>query len=310
MKTILVATVKPFAGAAKQEIEKVASSAGYEVGYLEKYEDEDSLCEAVSSVDAMIVRSDKVTARVVAAAKNLKIVVRAGAGYDNLDFDALKTKNIVAMNTPGQNAGGVAELAVAMLIFMMRNRFEKGTGFEIEGKTLGLHGYGAVAKLFAAKCMALGMKAFAYDPFVSDSDILVAGAVPVHSLEELYSTCDVVSIHVPALPSTVGCVNYELLSKMKRSGRTVVLNTARAEVVDMDGLFKALQNNTALCYATDVIDAGRWDSFSETFGVRVWANRQKIGAQTQESNTRAARAAACQIVDFFEKGITKFQLNK
>ena len=310
MKTILVATVKPFAGAAKEEIVNEAAKAGYEVRFLEKYADEDALCQSVGSADALIVRSDKVTPRVVEAASELKIVVRAGAGYDNLDLDALKAKSIVAMNTPGQNAGGVAELAVAMLIFMMRNRFEKGTGFEIEGRRIGLHGFGAVARLFAAKCIALGMEASAYDPFVNDDAIRSAGVEPVHSLEELYGSCDAVSIHVPALPSTIGCVNYDLLSRMKSAGRCVVLNTARAEVVDMDGLYRALQENPALCYATDVIDAEKWDAFSEAFGTRVWADKQKIGAQTEESNIRAARAAARQIVDFFENGTTKYQLNK
>ena len=310
MKTILVATQKPFAPVAKAQIDKVAKAAGYEVKYLEKYKEEAELCAAVASVDALIVRSDKVTANVVEAAGKLKIVVRAGAGYDNLDLQALKAKGIVAMNTPGQNANGVAELAVSMIIFMARNGFNPGTGVEIEGKMLGLHGFGAVARLVGQKAKALGMKVCAYDPFVKAEDMKKAGVTPVKTLASLYKRSFAVSIHVPALPATIGCVNANLLGNMSKTDKCIVLNTARAEIIDNDGMFKALEENPNLCYASDVAKAEEWGRFAEAFGARVWADTQKIGAQTKESNVRAAAAAAKQIVAFFEKGVTKFQLNK
>jgi len=247
---------------------------------------------------------------VVEAAAQLKIVVRAGAGYDNLDLPALSAKGVVAMNTPGQNANGVAELATGMLIAMARNGFRKGTGVEIAGRTLGLHGFGAVARLVGEKARALGMKVCAYDPFVTPEAMQQAGVTPAASLPELYAESFAVSIHVPALPATIGCVNAELLSNMKGS-RCIVINTARAEVVDEDGMFAAMQANKGLCYATDVTAAERMTRFTEAYGPeRVWVHPGKIGAQTAESNTRAAFAAASQIVDFFENGVTKFQLNK
>lgn len=310
MKTILVATQKPFAAVAKAQIDKVAKAAGYEVAYLEKYKEEEELCAAVADVDALIVRSDKVTSKVVEAAKNLKIAVRAGAGYDNLDLQALKAHGVVAMNTPGQNANGVAELAISMIIFMSRNAFNPGTGVEIYGKVLGLHGFGAVARLVGEKAKALGMKVCAYDPFVKPEDMKKAGVTPVKNLATLYKRSFAVSIHVPALPATIGCVNADLLSNMSKDSKCIVLNTARAEIIDNDGMFRALTDNPNLCYASDVAKAEEWERFAAAFGTRVWADAQKIGAQTKESNVRAAEASAKQIVAFFEKGITKFQLNK
>ena len=310
MKTILVATQKPFAPVAKAQIDKVAKAAGYEVSYLEKYKEESELCAAVADADALIVRSDKVTAKVVETARKLKIVVRAGAGYDNLDLAALKAKGIVAMNTPGQNANGVAELAISMIIFMARNGFNPGTGVEVAGKVLGLHGFGAVARLVGEKAKALGMKVCAYDPFVSEADMKKAGVTPVKTLAALYRRSFAISIHVPALPATIGCVNAGLLANMSKDSRCIVLNTARAEIIDNDGMFQALADNQNLCYASDVAKAEEWGRFAEAYGSRVWADAQKIGAQTKESNVRAAAAAAKQIVSFFEKGVTKFQLNK
>lgn len=310
MKKILVATEKPFAAVARKEIDAVAAAAGYQVAWLEKYTEPSQLCEAVADADALIVRSDKVTPAVVEAARQLKIVVRAGAGYDNLDLEALKTAGVVAMNTPGQNANGVAELVICQMIYMARNRFAAGSGVEIEGKTLGLHGYGAVARLVAAKAKALGMKVCAYDPFVTAEAMAAEGVTKVDELPALYAGSFAVSIHVPALPSTIGSVNEELLKGMSHSSRCIVLNSARAEVVDEDGMFNALAENPKLCYCADVIPHGDWERFEAAYGNRVWADRIKIGAQTDESNTRAARAAAEQIVAFFEEGVTRFQLNK
>lgn len=310
MKTILVATQKPFAAIAKASIDRVASAAGYNVKYLEKYPDEQALCSAVGNADALIVRSDKVTADVVQAAQRLKIVVRAGAGFDNLDLEALKKRGIVAMNTPGQNANGVAELAIAQLIFLSRNSFNPGTGVEIAGKTLGLHGFGAVARLVGRKAMQLGMKVRSYDPFVPSEVMKKEGVTPVKTLSTLYKSCFAVSIHVPALPATIGCVNAAVLGAIPSDSRHIVLNTARAEIVDDDAMFAALAANPNLCYASDVAKPQQWERYADSYGSRVWADPQKIGAQTEESNVRAAQAAAKQIVAFFEKGDTKYQLNK
>lgn len=313
MKKILVATEKPFAREAKQEIIDIfGGGEDYSVAFLEKYTSSQELISAVGDADALVVRSDKVTAEVVDAATNLKIVVRAGAGYDNLDLDALSRRGVVAMNTPGQNANSVAELALGMLIYMSRNQFLPGTGVELGGKVLGLHGFGAVARLLGQKAAALGMEVCAYDPFVKAEEMQSLGVRCVESLPELYSRSFAVSIHVPALPQTIGCVNRQLLSGMSRSSRCIVLNTARGEIVDADGMFEALAENPALCYASDVTSSKDplWARFSEAYGTRVWANQGKIGAQTAQANTRAAAAAARQIRDFFEKGITKFQLNR
>lgn len=305
MKKILVATQKPFAQVAKDKIDAVASAGGFAVEYLEKYAGEAELCAAVAEADALIVRSDKVTAAVLDAAPKLKVVVRAGAGYDNLDLDALHQRGVFAMNTPGQNANGVAEMAIAMVIFMSRNCFTPGVGNEIEGKVLGLHGFGAVARLVASKALSLGMKVIAYDPFVPADVYDAMGVQQVSELEQLYAGSYAVSIHVPALPATIGCVNEVLLGAMtcaSKGERRIVVNTARAEVINEDAMFSALEANPKLCYISDVAHAESWPRFAEAFGPRVWANAQKSGGQTSESNTRCAHAAAARIVDFF-KGV-------
>lgn len=303
---ILVATQKPFAKAAAQGVRSELEAAGYEVVFLEKYPDEDALVSAVEDADALIVRSDKVTPRVVEAARNLKIVVRAGAGYDNVDLDSCTRKGIVVMNTPGQNSNAVAELAVAMMIFMARNQFTPAAGTEISGKTVGIQAFGNVGRLVGAKAAALGMKVKAVDPFLTAEKIAEGGAEPVESLEELYSGCDYVSIHIPATPQTVHSIGYELISKMPHGA--VLVNTARKEVIDEEGLEKALAEREDLKYITDVAPDS-YESLKEKFGLRVFATPKKMGAQTVEANTNAALAAARQIVGFFEHGITKFKVN-
>lgn len=303
---ILVATQKPFAKAAAQGVRSELEAAGYEVVFLEKYPDEDALVSAVEDADALIVRSDKVTPRVVEAARNLKIVVRAGAGYDNVDLDSCTRKGIVVMNTPGQNSNAVAELAVAMMIFMARNQFTPAAGTEISGKTVGIQAFGNVGRLVGAKAAALGMKVKAVDPYLTAEKIVEGGAEPVESLEELYSSCDYVSIHIPATPQTVHSIGYELISKMPHGA--VLVNTARKEVVDEEGLEKALAEREDLKYITDVAPDS-YESLKEKFGLRVFATPKKMGAQTVEANTNAALAAARQIVGFFEHGITKFKVN-
>lgn len=304
---ILLATQKPFAAAAVAGIKAIVEESGHQLVLLEKYESQDDLVKAAAEADAMIVRSDKVTAEVVEAARNLKIVVRAGAGFDNLDLQACTEHGVVAMNTPGQNSNAVAELAIALMIFMSRTQFTPATGTEIQGKTLGIQAFGNVGRLVGKKAAALGMKVKAIDPFLSDDAIREGGAEPAGSLEELYGSCDFVSIHIPATPQTIGSIGYKLVSRMPK-GATLV-NTARKEVIDEAGLMKALEERQDIKYVTDVAP-DNLAQLQEKFGLRVFATPKKMGAQTAEANVNAGLAAARQIVDFFKTGNTKFQLNK
>ena len=305
---ILLATQKPFAAAAVAGIRNIVEEAGYELAILEKYESAEELkAAAAADADAMIVRSDKVTKEVIEAAKTLKIVVRAGAGFDNLDLEACSAHGVVAMNTPGQNSNAVAELAIAMMIFMSRNQFTPATGSEIQGKTLGIQAFGNVGRLVGAKAAALGMNVKAIDPFLTAEQIKAGGAEPAGSLEELYSGCNFVSIHIPATPQTIGSIGYDLVTKMPK-GATLV-NTARKEVIDEAGLLKALEERTDLKYITDIAP-DNLEEMKEKCGLRVFATPKKMGAQTAEANINAGLAAARQIVAFFKEGCTKFQLNK
>ena len=304
---ILLATQKPFAAAAVAGIRNIVEEAGYELAILEKYESAEELKAAATDADAMIVRSDKVTKEVIEAAKTLKIVVRAGAGFDNLDLEACSAHGVVAMNTPGQNSNAVAELAIAMMIFMSRNQFTPATGSEIQGKTLGIQAFGNVGRLVGAKAAALGMNVKAIDPFLTAEQIKAGGAEPAGSLEELYSGCNFVSIHIPATLQTIGSIGYDLVTKMPK-GATLV-NTARKEVIDEAGLLKALEERTDLKYITDIAP-DNLEEMKEKCGLRVFATPKKMGAQTAEANINAGLAAARQIVAFFKEGCTKFQLNK
>ncbi len=304
---ILLATQKPFAAAAVAGIRNIVEEAGYELAILEKYESAEELKAAAADADAMIVRSDKVTKEVIEAAKSLKIVVRAGAGFDNLDLEACSAHGVVAMNTPGQNSNAVAELAIAMMIFMSRNQFTPATGSEIQGKTLGIQAFGNVGRLVGAKAAALGMNVKAIDPFLTAEQIKAGGAEPAGSLEELYSGCNFVSIHIPATPHTIGSIGYDLVTKMPK-GATLV-NTARKEVIDEAGLLKALEERSDLKYITDIAP-DNLEEMKEKCGLRVFATPKKMGAQTAEANINAGLAAARQIVAFFKEGCTKFQLNK
>jgi len=305
---ILVATEKPFARKAVDGIREIIEGAGCELALLEKYTDKGQLLEAVADADGIIIRSDKITAEVIAAAKNLRIVVRAGAGYDNVDLAAATERGIVVMNTPGQNSNAVAELAIAMMIYMSRNRFTPGTGSEIQGKTLGIHAYGNVGKLVGRKGKALGMNVVAYDPFITDGAVFAAdGVEQVASVEELYRRADFLSLHIPATPQTVGSIGYDLLMSMPK-GATLV-NTARKEVIDEAGLMQALTEREDLKYITDIA-AGNQAELDEKFGKRVFATPKKMGAETAEANINAGLAAARQIVDFLKNGNRKFQVNK
>lgn len=304
---VLIATQKPFAAAAVKGICEILENAGHEVVLLEKYQDKSELLSAAADAEAMIVRSDKVTAEVLENAKKLKIVVRAGAGYDNIDLEAAKAHGVVVENTPGQNSNAVAELAIAMMIYMCRNQFTPVTGCEISGKKIGIQAFGNVGRLVAKKAEALGMSALATDPFIPEAKIAEAGAKPVATVRELYAESDFVSIHIPATPDTVGSIGYELITSMPKGA--VLVNTARKEVIDEAGLEKALEDRQDLKYVTDVAP-DNIDHLREKFGVRVFATPKKMGAQTAEANMNAGLAAARQIVAFFAEGCTKFQVNK
>lgn len=304
----LVATQKPFAAKAVEGIKAIFKAAGIETVMLEKYVSEAELIESVANVDALIVRSDKVTKAVLDAAKKLKIVVRAGAGYDNLDLEACTAHNVVAMNTPGQNANAVAELAIAFMIYMSRNRFTPGTGSEISGKRLGLQAFGNVARLVGAKAAALGMKVMAYDPFVKPEDMEAAGVEVAESLEQLYESSDFVSLHIPATPQTVGSVGASLVSLMPKGA--CLVNTARKEVIDEASLLALLSSGRDdLKYVADVAPDAAAD-FEQALGKRYFATPKKMGAETAEANVNAGLAAANQIVAYLKDGCERFRLNR
>ena len=304
---VLIATQKPFAATAVKGITEILTNAGNKVVLLEKYADASDLKAAVSDVEAMIVRSDKVTAEILDAAPKLKIVVRAGAGFDNVDLAAATAHGVVVENTPGQNSNAVAELAIAMMIYMSRNQFTPATGTEIQGRKIGIQAFGNVGRLVGKKAGALGMKVLATDPFIPAEEIAEAGAEPVPGVRELYSSSDFVSIHIPATPETVGSIGYDLITSMPKGA--VLINTARKEVIDEAGLEKALEDRPDLKYATDVAP-DNIETLKEKFGLRVFATPKKMGAQTAEANVNAGLAAARQIVAFFAEGCTRFQVNR
>ena len=307
MKKVVVATEKPFASVAVDGIRNILEEAGYEVVLLEKYGAANELCQGVADAEALIVRSDKVTKAVVDSAPELKIVVRAGAGYDNIDLDACSEKKIIAMNTPGQNSNAVAELALGMMIYMARNGYTPETGSELKEKKLGIHAYGNVGKLVAALGKGFGMEVYAFDPFVDPEQLKKDGVCPVTDVNELYATCQYISLHIPANDETKKSIGYDLISSMPKGGTLV--NTARKEVIDEEGLFKAMMERNDLKYASDIAPDGL-SKIQNGVGSRVFATPKKMGAETAEANINAGLAAAQQIVDFFEKGITKFQVNK
>ena len=306
MKKVLIATEKPFSKVAVDGIREVTDKAGYELVLLEKYTEKSQLLEAVKDVDALIVRSDKVDAEVVEAAKQLKIVVRAGAGFDNLDLQACTAHNVVAMNTPGQNANSVAELVFGMLVYGVRNFFNGTSGTELLGKKLGILAFGNVGRNVALIAKGFGMEVMAYDAFCPKEVIEQAGVKAVDCQEALFEHCDIVSLHIPATAETRQSINYDLVAKMKKGG--ILVNTARKEVIDEAGLLRLLTERTDLKYLTDIkpdMDA----EFAEKACGRYFATPKKMGAQTAEANVNAGIAAANQIVGFLEQGITKFKLN-
>jgi len=306
MTKVLIATEKPFAPAAVKEIKAVFDTAGYEYSFFEKYASQDELIGAVKDADAMIIRSDKVTPEVIGAASDLKIVVRAGAGYDNVDLNAATANNVVVMNTPGQNSNAVAELAIGMMIYQARNHFNGASGTELKGKKLGIHAYGNVGKYVANIAKGFGMDVYAYDPFLQKENIEADGVKVKDSVEDLYANCDYISLHIPANEQTKESINYALLSKMKK-GATLV-NTARKEVINEDDLIRILEENEGFKYLSDIAP-GNKDVLTEKFENRCFFTPKKMGAQTAEANINAGIAAAKQIIAFINDGDTTFKVN-
>ncbi len=307
MTKILVATVKPFIPEAVEKIEKIASEAGYEFVLLEKYADQGEFIHAVADVDALIIRSDKATREVIEAAKNLKIIVRAGAGYDNIDLEAATEKGVVAMNTPGQNSNAVAELALGMMVYLVRNGFNGKAGTELKGKKLGLHAYGNVGKLIAGIAKGFGMDVFAFDPFIPKDVIESDDVVCIESAEELYSTCNFVSLNIPSTAETKASINYALMTKMPEPA--VLVNTARKEVVHEDDLLRVFADREDFSYISDIAPDCK-DVIAEKYPGRFFFTPKKMGAQTAEANINAGAAAMTQIRDFLENGDNTFQVNK
>ena len=304
---VLIATEKPFAPVAVKGIKEVVENAGYELALLEKYTEKKELLDAVADADALIIRSDKVDAEVLDAAKQLKIVVRAGAGYDNIDLAAATAHNVVAMNTPGQNANAVAELVMGMLVYAVRNFYNGKAGTELLGKKLGILAFGNVGRNVARIAKGFGMEILAYDAYCPAEAIEAAGVKAVGSTAELFEQSDIVSLHIPATPETKQSINGELVGKLPKGG--ILINTARKEVIDEASLIKLMEERTDLKYIADIKpDADA--EFAEKFADRYFATPKKMGAQTAEANINAGLAAANQIVGFFKEGITKFQVNK
>ena len=304
---VLIATEKTFAATAVQGIREVIEAAGYELALLEKYTQKSELLEAVSDADALIVRSDKVDAEVLDAAKNLKIVVRAGAGFDNLDLEAATAHNVVAMNTPGQNSNAVAELVMGMLVYAVRNFYNGKSGSELMGKRLGILAFGNVGRNVARIAKGFGMEVSAYDAYCPAQAIEEAGVHAVANQEELFATCDIVSLHIPATAETRKSINAALVGSMKPGA--ILVNTARKEVIDEEGLMKIMEERADIKYVTDIMpDADA--AFAEKFPGRYFSTPKKMGAQTAEANANAGIAAAKQIVGYLKDGITKFQLNR
>ena len=303
---VLVATEKPFAKIAVDGIREVVEKNGYELALLEKYTDVNDLYKAVADADALIVRSDKVTKEVIDHAKNLKIVVRAGAGYDNLDLEACTARGIVAMNTPGQNSNAVAELVMGMLVYAVRNFYNGKSGSELMGKKLGLLAFGNVGRNVARIAKGFGMDVYAFDEFVPADKIEEAGVHAVANRDALFETCDVVSLHIPATAETKQSINYAVVNKMHKGG--ILVNTARKEVINEPELLKLMAERTDLKYITDIMPDA--DAEFKAFEGRYFATPKKMGAQTEEANINAGLAAANQIADFFKTGNKRFQVNK
>ena len=303
---ILIATQKPFAPEAVNGIKAIADEAGYQTEVLEKYPDEAALCAAVKDADALIVRSDKVTATVLDAAPKLKIVVRAGAGYDNVDLSAATSHSVVVMNTPGQNSNAVAELVMGLLVYTVRGFFNGKTGTELRGKKLGLLAFGNVGRNVARIAKGFDMEVYAFDEFVPAEKIEAQGVHAAKSRDDLFKSCDIVSLHIPATDETRKSINYDVVNQLEKGG--ILINTARKEVIDEDGLLKLMADRQDIKYVTD-IKPDKDAEFAQFEG-RYFATPKKMGAQTAEANINAGIAAARQINAYFATGDEKFRVNK
>ncbi len=306
-KNVLIVTVKPFAPKAVEEIKKIADSKGYNIELLESYSGKDQIIEKLPGFDAIIIRSDKIDEEIINSSNDLKIIVRAGAGYDNVDLSSATSKGIIVMNTPGQNSNAVAELALGMMVMMARNKYNGKAGTELRGKKIGIHAYGNVGKYVAEIAKGFGMEVYAFDPFIEDSIIENDGVIPVSNVEELYSKCMYVSLHIPNNEKTKKSINFELLSKMP-AGATLV-NTARKEVIDEDDLLKVFSKRDDFVYISDIAPDCS-DKIIKEFDSRAFFTPKKMGAQTSEANVNAGIAAINQIINYFEKNDTSFQVNK
>lgn len=307
MTKVLIATEKPFAAAAVEGIKAILVKDGYEVAILEKYTDKKQLLEAVADVNAIIIRSDIIDKEVFEAAENLKLVVRAGAGFDNVDCEEATKHGVCVMNTPGQNANAVAELVFGLLVFVRRNRYNGTSGKELKDKKLGIMAYGNVGRNVARVGRGFDMSVYGFDAFLKPEQIKEAGAEPVAELKELFSTCDVISLHAPATAETRNSIGYEIVKTMPKDG--ILINTARKEIIDEPGLLKALEERKDLVYITD-IKPDNDSEMASALGDRYFSTPKKMGAQTAEANNNAGLAAARQIVGFFKEGIEKFRVNK
>ena len=304
---VLVATDKPFAKVAVDGIRKEVEAAGYELVLLEKYGEKAKLLEAVKDVNAIIIRSDVIDAEVFDAAKELKIVVRAGAGYDNVDLAAATAHGVCVMNTPGQNSNAVAELVFGLLVYAVRNFYNGTSGCELKGKKLGIHAFGNVGRNVARIAKGFGMDVCAYDAYCPKEVIEEAGVKAVDTVEELYKNCDVVSLHIPATAETKGSINYALVGRMPKGA--ILVNTARKEVINESELVKLMEERTDIKYVTDIMPVAN-EEFAAKFAGRYFSTPKKMGAQTAEANINAGIAAAKQIVAFFKEGCEKFRVNK
>lgn len=304
---VLIATEKPFAPVAVKGIREIFETVGYEVALLEKYTEKETLIDAVADVDALIIRSDKIDAEVMDAAHNLKIVIRAGAGYDNVDLAAATAHGVVVMNTPGQNSNAVAELIVGLLLYACRNGFNGTSGIELKGKSIGLMAFGAVAQNLARIMKGIGMEISAYSPTGHPQKIEDAGFKVCATTQELFENNDIVSLHIPSTPETKGSIGYDLVSKMKKNA--ILVNSARQDIIDEVGLFKALAERTDIRYVTD-LKMKDHDHAVDVLGERYIFTPKKMGAQTKEANINAGLAAARQIVGFLKDGVRTYQVNK
>ena len=304
---VLVATDKPFAKVAVDGIRKEIEAAGYELVLLEKYGEKAKLLEAVKDANALIIRSDVIDAEVFDAAKELKIVVRAGAGYDNVDLAAATAHGVCVMNTPGQNSNAVAELVFGLLVYAVRNFYNGTSGTELKGKKLGIHAFGNVGRNVARIAKGFGMEVYAYDAYCPKAAIEEAGVKAVDSVEELYKTCNIVSLHIPATAETKNSINYALVNQMPKGA--ILVNTARKEVINEAELIKLMEERADIKYITDIMPVTN-EEFATKFAGRYFSTPKKMGAQTAEANINAGIAAARQIVGFLKDGCEKFRVNK